>query len=363
MAATELRRGVAIAVATVCLGWLGRAADAQDREPWQGVAAAKLFAYGDTDDTAIVSSLTDAEISLPEGIEIGGHVLVDVVSAASVDVVSAATAGFSETRLELGARANKRVSDRSVVGLAYGSSVENDWKSYSVQATATTDRNDANTKLGVGYSFVHNQVGRAGDPVFDERLLVHTLEPSLAQIINDKTLINVSATFQVSSGYHSSPYRFARTAGDQFSLPESHPDLRLRGAASVRVLRYVRSWLGAELTYRLYGDDWGVTSHTGLIGLRSTFFDSWDVAVRGRVYWQSDASFWRESYPGPMEVMSADRELSNFYDLGGGGRVAWRHGSWTVDGKLDAIYYRFLNFAPLQRRLAFVAGLGTSFTW
>jgi hypothetical protein len=206
-------------------------------------------------------------------------------------------------------------------------------------------------------------VGRAGDPNFTERLQVATIEPSLVQIVNARTMLGIALTFQMSRGFHSSPYRFVRTADGRFSLPEAHPDQRLRASCTGRMLRYLARWLGVELSYRFYGDAWGVLSHTGMLSLRSSFRDAWDVTLRGRGYYQSAAWFWREQYIEPLAYMSADRELSTFYDLGGGMKVAWRRWGWTFDGKADVTFYRFIDFRPLPRRLAIVAGLGAGYEW
>ena len=44
--------------------------------------------------TTVVTSVAEASVHLPQPVVIGGHALVDAVSSASVDVVSAATSRF-----------------------------------------------------------------------------------------------------------------------------------------------------------------------------------------------------------------------------------------------------------------------------
>ena len=106
-------------------------AAAQDAEPGEGQATTRLLIYSDDDATQVVTSAVDAQVALPGKVEIGTHALVDAVSSASVDVISAATERWDENRVELGARAAWEVSEVGL-SLGYTRSQENDWLSHSV---------------------------------------------------------------------------------------------------------------------------------------------------------------------------------------------------------------------------------------
>src|ERR1051325_462520 len=90
-----------------CALFVSKAAYAQvtDEEPGKGDAKGSVSYYGDSDKTTVVTSVADASVRLPQPVVVNGHALVDAVSSASVDVVSAATARFKENRIELGANA------------------------------------------------------------------------------------------------------------------------------------------------------------------------------------------------------------------------------------------------------------------
>jgi hypothetical protein len=336
---------------------------AQPKEAGAGSAHAKGSLYLDDDNTQIVTTLVDGEVALPAGTRVGAHVLVDVISAASVDVVSAATPRFDEIRLEGGGTGGVFVTPEVDLGVSFTHSQENDWRSEAPAVTVGLDLFERNTKLVFGYGFVHNTVGRAGDPNFEEEQLGHTAQASITQVLDKKSLVGLAYTFQRLDGWQSSPYRYVTTAGGVFSVLERHPDERTRHAVTTSGLRWLTKGVGLEGSYRFYGDDWGVLSHTLTAGLRFAFLDHWDMRVRARGYYQVAADFWREQYETLMQFMSADRELSTFWDAGGGVKIGWHDDHWTVDAKLEGIYYDFIDFPRLEGRVALVTDLGVGFAW
>ncbi len=341
-------------LAAAILAWPSAAPADEEQD---GRVVGKLSTYADDDHTAIRTGLVQAEATLGGGLSAGAHVLVDSISSASVDVISAATPGFVETRIEAGARA--RLARRaSEVALAYVRSSENDWWSHSGQLTLARDLARKNARVELGYGYTQNRVGRSGDSTFDKSLNVHTVEVSLSQLIDPKTLVGASYTFQDAEGFQSSPYRYVWVMGVGFL--ETHPPDRMRHALTVRALRYVTG-VGLQASYRLYLDDWGIVSHTVAASATIPLGRRWQLRLRGRGYYQGAASFWRESYDTPMAYMSADREVATFWDAGGGVKLACTFGGWTVDAKLEAFLYRFRDFARLDGRTAVIADLGVGY--
>ena len=319
--------GIAVALAVTLVG--GRAMAQPDstrtRDAGQGAVNVKGSLYADDDDTTVWTALADAEVALPSDARVGAHALIDVISAASVDVVSAATERFEETRIELGGRAGMYITDEVDLGVGFVHSQENDWESFSPSATITAELFKRNTTLNAGYGFSHNLVGRAEDPSFRRELDSHTAQASISQVIDDKSVLNLAYTFQASLGFQSSPYRFVTAFGGVFSTPERHPDARYRHAVTVSGLRYLVKDVGLEASYRFYGDDWGVLSHTAHAGVAAVrFADFVDLRFRGRFYYQVAADFWREQYDEQLTYMSLDRELSTFWDAGGGAKLGFR---------------------------------------
>lgn len=324
-----------------------------------GRAAGKASVYHD-DATRVVTSFVETGVALPGRVTVGGHLLVDVVTSASVDVISGATR-FTETRLEESARLGWSPTSRIELGAAYTHSGEDDWSSHGVQAGFGAELAERNARVEVAYSHVANRVGRAGDPSFLESLAVDTVEAGVAQLVDPRTQVGLTYTFQREGGWLQSPYRYVPAEGG-LVFPEAHPDARLRHAVTLRGLRALGD-VALDTRYRLYLDDWGIVSHTATAAVTFAPAKAWDVRLRARGYYQSGAEFWRERYAAPMRFMSADRELSTFWDAGAGAKVVWRRGNWSVDGKVELTTYRFLDYARFDRRLAVVAALGAAVAW
>ena len=289
--------------------------------------------------------------------------LVDIVTAASVDVISAATERFEELRIEAGGRAGVFITPEIDLSLSFTHSAENDWISISPAASLAMDLAERNTQVAVGYGFVHNQVGRANDPTFEQRLLTHSGEVALTQIIDRATLAGVSYTGQLAKGWQSSPYRYVRAAGSSIGALERHPESRLRHAIVFHGLRSLGNGAALGASYRFYGDDWGVFSHTLSTELRLDLSEAWGARVRVRGYYQDSADFWRERYTEPLEFMSADRELATFFDVGGGVKIHYESGPVVLAIKVDGQYYHFLDVARISNRLALIADVGGGVRW
>ena len=61
--------------------------------------------------------------------------------------------------------------------------------------------------------------------------------------------------------------------------------------------------------------------------------------------------------------MTADRELTTFWDVGGSAQLAARIGPVVADAKAGLVHYRFAEFRPLPRRTALLVGGGARLAW
>ena len=86
-------------------------AQVKDEEPGEGDVKGSVGMYADSDKTTVVTSVAEGSVRLPQPLVINAHALVDAVTSASVDVISAATPRFSENRVELGTSAQIVVTD------------------------------------------------------------------------------------------------------------------------------------------------------------------------------------------------------------------------------------------------------------
>jgi hypothetical protein len=337
-------------------------AQVSDEEPGKGDVKGSVGMYSDSDKTTVVTSVAEGSVRLPQPVTVNAHALVDAVTSASVDVISAATARFSENRVELGTNAQIGFSQSTEGTIGYTHSGENDWQSHAIELGFSRDLAKKNAKLSIGYGFTRNYVGRAHDPTFEKTLDVHGAQIGLSQIVDKKTLASLSYTLSSLSGYQGSPYRFITTM-DGVAAPESSPEHRLRHAITGRVMHMFGTANVVDAQYRLYFDDWGISSHTAELAYTRQLAEKWTLRLRARGYRQSHASFYEETYEMPMRYMTVDRELSTFWDATGGVKLAYLGENWDLDAKVDTIVYRFEDYARLKGRVAIVSGLGATWRW
>tara|TARA_R110002096_G_scaffold434832_1_gene658029 strand:+ start:3841 stop:4896 length:1056 start_codon:yes stop_codon:yes gene_type:complete len=337
------------------------AASALAQESGDGHADSRILVYDDDDATTVVTSIASAETILPKEVTVGAYAVLDAVSSASVDVVSAATGRWTENRVEVGATVAVPIAG-TTLSMGANRSQENDWLSHTVSTGVSREFFERNTIVTAAYAFTRNKVGRAMDPNFEESLRAHSAEISVGQLLDRQTRAGVAYTFQALNGFQSSPYRYV-AATDGASTPEIHPETRKRHALSAFALRSLTPWLSSRLAYRLYRDDWGIWSHTGSVRLAMEASKHIRLALDARMYNQSRAEFYRGSYSTSFTYMSRDRELASFWDAGGSGEITAELGPVTLDARLGAIRYRFRNFPSLPKRIAILAGAGAKVTW
>jgi hypothetical protein len=346
----------------LALACIARIAAAQPADDARADAKGAVSMYADSDKTTVVTSVAEGDVRLADPIAIGAHALIDAVSSASVDVVSAATTRFTENRVELGATAAVQVTRATSATLAYTHSGENDWHSHAVELGFARDLANKNAKLSLGAGFTRNAVGRAHDPTFEKQLDIAGAQLGLSQVLGKKTLASLAYTLSHASGYQGSPYRFVTTMGG-FSAPESPPDTRTRHAVTARLMHAFGDHDVVDADYRIYVDTWGIVSHTVELAVTHELARAWTLRLRARGYRQHHAGFYEETYEMPRRYMTVDRELSTFWDGMGGVKLGYTGERWDLEAKVDGIVYRFDDYARLASRVAVVSGLGASWRW
>jgi hypothetical protein len=369
--------------------WLGQAPVAA--QEWS--AGADLLLYTDTDAVQVVSPQAHVRRALDdEGGLLSARFTVDVVTAASVDVVTHATSSFRETRYELGLSAAKAFGAH-LPSLTYRYSHEPDYVSHGGQLGWRSRLGTPDSVLSLGYGLTHDLVLRHGTSrnAFSETSLTHDAQISLAQTLSSKSIVRFGYGLVVQTGYLEKPYRHvplftpesvvaARDAGDRLDRstfdeyreslrpPEEVPDLRIRHALSVRGLHHLpdaRTTL--RLDYRFYFDDWGLLAHTIEPAVRARIREAWDLTIFARAHRQSSASFWRRVYEvdeaGTVpRFRSVDRDLSAYTTLTAGGRFGWDTASVSLYVDLSVAHTRYDAFLYRDRLTALIARVGGRFS-
>jgi hypothetical protein len=320
---------------------------------------AKTQIYTDSDRTTVVSPLAAISRDAWKGGTLSASYVADVVSSASVDVISNATQRMNDFRSEITAGLSQKLH-LTTLSADYVYSVENDYQSHNADLGIAQDLFEKNTTLALGWTFSDNAVGRTGDQLFHRSLVVTGLSGAWTQVLNKKTIAQLSYSFSYNNGYQASPYRFVRVESNDlgqilFKVPESEPNLRFRHAAVAALNRYLFNDSALGVDYRFYADNWGVISHTVQARWFIAFHDL-TLRLRERFYYQQGASFYKEHYTisDLSAYMTADRELSTLWSNVVGVKLSWRlpwvHRALELEAKVDYFHFGYSDFQFLSSR-------------
>jgi len=348
-------RGNVLAVLVAATAWsVPVRADPPVSSP-HGQAGASL--YSDDQATTIVTPRAGAGAALPGALDLEAHWSADVITSASVDVVTAATTHMQELRNEVGvtlARENL-VRDLDVDG-GYSWSTENDADSHTWSAGAKVSLLDQNLDLALRAGTSWNRLGVLDQPIGEwDTLWVHNADLGATVVLDRHTTAELVASGFWAVGQQANPYRRVPVStGEDLRraewLPELVPDSRLRGAVTARLRRALgRRWV-ASAEARLYGDDWGVLSGTESLEVVVELGAGLSLRARERGTLQSGASFYHQRYDSDATFRTRDRRLSRHESLSGGLAVQWAVGRFAtaraVDfmASADALAWSFHDF-------------------
>lgn len=308
-------------------------------------AALEIGGYMDSTATSVLTPSIAGTVESPTaGWGVNGRYLVDVVSAASPDIVSTASPRWSEVRHagNLGLRYKPGNTGIAANG---ATSYTPDYLALSAGLQLTQDLDEKNLTLIGGYAYGHDVIGRARTPfsVFSRTLDYHSLSLGISRIVNPSLVIGVYGDAVIERGDQSKPYRYipmfrpedaarigrgasaglvASTRLDARPL-EQLPLERERYAVTGR-LAYRGNGTTLRLDERLYADTWGQRASTTdaryFVDL-GTRFTIWPHA---RFNIQSAVDFWQRTYTSTSvndlpALRTGDRELGALFTAGAGG--------------------------------------------
>jgi hypothetical protein len=385
-------RTALLLVAALALSWL---ADARaDGGALDVRASSEVGAYSDTDHVAVLTPSISGHVGdSAAGWSVDGWYLVDVISAASVDIVSTASRRWTEVRQAGDARAAFKPRD---LGVSVEGSVssEPDYLAFAGGGYVTKDLDDRNLSLVLGYGYGHDTIGRTGTPfsIYSHAFDHHTMSAGLTRLIDRRTVLAIATDVTIASGDSSKPYRYIPL----FS-PEVAPTVQ--AGATVQEVSRLRSPETVLERLPLSRDRFGVTARLarrtprGTIRIESSIYDdSWgikaftadgrdlvDVGDRFslgphvRYYVQSSATFWKLAYVTNGDSVPAfrtgDRELGPLINLTLGVRAKWDVGpasspdEWSLVATFDTTYTRFLDDLYITERVSALGALTLEASW
>ncbi|MFQ5588656.1 MAG: DUF3570 domain-containing protein [Nitrospiria bacterium] len=259
--------------------------------------------------------------ALKEKAAIEAGARVDLVSSASIDVVTQASK-YSEERKEY-TLGGSRIFGETLVNASYTLSDESDYTSDTYAVGLTQDLLDKNLTLSLRVARSWDKVGQNDDPAFGWKDFKRTIYGAgLTQSFSPRWLVQLNYEISADDGYINNPYRSALSLGGA-PLEEHYPDARTGQAV---VLRSSYAFLAArpegpggvgstiQIDYRYYRDTFDVRSHTAKLLSQHRVYSNWRMGVFYRYAEQSAASFYGDRLPVNQFFRARDKELSSFSD-------------------------------------------------
>ena len=253
---------------------------------------------------------------LGKSVSVVGNYYVDMVSSASIDVITTASP-YTEERKQWSLGMDY-LRGNTTMSANYTVSEESDFDGETVSLSMSQDMFGDLTTLTLSYALGDDLVRKSGDPEFERPLDRQIYGVGVTQILTKNLISSLNVETITEEGYLNNPYRSVRyfnpsdVGGRGYSFEEElYPNTRTSNAVGVR-LRYFLPYRAAiEGEYRFFTDTWDVEGHTGSL----SYIHPWrDFTFTGkfRYHDQTGAHFYRDIFSGPQATnfRGRDKELS-----------------------------------------------------
>lgn len=361
---------------------------APHQSPLDVGASLDMAGYADSDHVFVLTPGVTGRVANPTaGWSVDGSYLVDVVSAASVDVVSTASQPFLELRQAGTLNASYQPHD---LGGALNTSIsrEPDYLSVRAGGSVTQDLRDKNATLFFGYEYGHDIAGRTATPfsVFSNVLDSQAFKGGLTLVLDRRTIGSIVADAVFEDGDQSKPYRYVPLFAPGTNVPlgastglvttlrlperplEQLPLSRQRYALSFRLAHRFGSWATLRLDERAYADSWLLAATTTDLRYVMDAGPRVEIGPHFRFHGQNAVSFWQRAYTlGPGDAYPAfrtgDRELGPLVGTTLGGSLRWKLGpagrltSWVLGWDVNVTETHYLDDIYIKDRVSAVSGI------
>ena len=349
-------------------------------------AVSEVGAYGDTDHVYVVTPSIGGTIAKPTaGWSVDARYLVDVVSAASVDIVSTASRRWEEVR-HAGTISGAYKPSTFGVSADASFSREPDYVAWTAGGAITQDVLDKNVTWTLGFNHGHDVAGRSTTPfsVFSHPVNREAFKGGLTILLDPATVASFIGDVVIENGDTSKPYRYIALFAPGTNVPlgasidlvnalrvserplEQLPTSRDRFALTGRIAhRYAHATL--RLDERLYADSWSLKATSTDARYLFDASTRWEMGPHLRFHAQTPVSFWERAYilrPGfdYPALRTGDRELGPLLNMTGGwtfrvqlGPEA-RRSAWVLGFDLNVTETRYLDDLYTTQRLSTLGG-------
>lgn len=249
-------------------------------------------------------------------VSLSGQYYVDMVSAASVDVLATASA-YTEERTEYTLGVDY-LYERSMMSLGFTNSSENDYEANTLYFTVSQEFFGGMSTVTLGYAGGWDDVGRVGDDSFSEDIDRRNFQLGLSQVLTRNTLVGLDLEVVTDEGFLQNPYRQNRylDPNDATSFlyqPERYPESRTSTSIAARAIYHLPYRGSVRGEYRYFSDTWGINAHTIELGYVHGLNDRWTLEGSVRYYRQNEADFYSDLFPyeNSQTHLARDKELSS----------------------------------------------------
>ncbi len=250
-----------------------------------------------------------------KSVSVVGNYYVDMVTSASIDVVTTASPYTEErTQWSLGA---DYLRGNTTMRINYVSSEESDYDAETFSFSVSQDMFGDLTTLTLGYALGDDLVRRSDDPTFERKLDKQMYSVGITQILTKNLITTLNVETITDEGFLNNPYRSVRYADSGSALgysfePELYPNTKTSNAVGLRARYYLPYRAAIEGEYRFYVDTWGIEGNTGSL----TYIHPWgDFTFTGkfRYHTQTGADFYSDlfSRSEATNFRARDKELSD----------------------------------------------------
>ncbi|AKV02280.1 hypothetical protein AKJ09_08943 [Labilithrix luteola] len=358
-------------------------------------ASTEVAGYKDSFATSVLTPSIGAIVENPTaGWGVSGRYLVDVVSAASPDIVSTASPRWTEVR-HAGTVGGRYKPGNFGVAASGGVSYTPDYLSIVGGGQLIQDLDEKNLTLVAGYSYGHDTIGRTGTPfsVFSHDLTYHTITAGISRVVNKGLVIGVYGDAIIERGDQSKPYRYVPmfAPGVAQAIPrgasvdtvasfriqarplEQLPLERDRWAVTGRLAwRAQRTTLRVE--ERLYTDSWSLSATTTDARYFIDLAERVTIWPHARLHVQSGTNFWQRAYEAPSAAnlpafRTGDRELGPLTNVGLGGGLRLALGKpgavndWLLSTTFDGTWTSFADAIYATQRFSGLVAVALEVTF
>jgi hypothetical protein len=352
----------------------------------QASASTEIATYVDSDNVFVMTPTIAGSIANElAGWRISGRYLVDVVSAASADVVSTASPPFVEVRNAGTLEGTYKPKSFGITGNA-AVSFEPDYASVLGGVALVKDLLDKNLTLTFGYSHLHDIAGRSGTSfdVFSRVLDRDAVKLGTTIVASRSTLVSIVTDLMIEYGDPSKPYRYVPMFAPGTDVPRGASiDLVTQLRLPARVLEQLptrrdRLALSAGFGHRfrrstlrmdelLYADTWDLKGSATDARWLFDIGRRVELGPHLRFYGQTSVSFWQRAYTlvgnAYPALRTGNRELGPLLNFTGGGSMRAAIGrqkdprAWVLGVDVNVTSTQYLDDIYLTNRFSFVGSL------